>query len=186
MNINFIKESWKNRDTVLWLILLRLIIGIEWFMAGLEKIISGTFVEGMYNTLNVFIYGTPFPESPWIVQNPNQWYVTLTRAIFRPNSELFGYLVMIGEFAIGITLILGLLVNFSAIVSVFLNINFLFAAGWLSPSTLSVNWILALLGMIVILSPGAKTLSIDKLVVDRIPRLRRFLIDWFGFEKKKT
>ena len=183
MGFDFFKESWKNKDTVLWLILLRLIIGIEWFTAGLGKIIEGTFVEGMYNTLNVFIYGTPFPSSPWTVTNPNDWYVYLTRVIFRPNSEVFGYLVMIGEFAIGLALILGIFVNFSAIASIFLNVNFIFAAGWLSPSTMSVNWIMAVIGLILLLSPGVKTLSVDKYVANRMPKLRRFFIDWFGFEK---
>ena len=64
-----------------------------------------------------------------------------------------------------------------------MSLNFLFAAGWLSESTMSVNWILAVLALIMLLSPGAKTLSIDKLVANRFPKLNRFLIDWFGFQK---
>ncbi len=65
MNLNFLKESWKNRDTVLWLILLRLIIGIEWFMAGLEKVMSGTTQASAYDVaLNEGIKARPVDQSP--------------------------------------------------------------------------------------------------------------------------
>ncbi len=180
MGLDFFKESWKNKDIAIWLVLIRLIIGIEWFIAGLQKIIGGTFVSDMPNTLWYFING---PDPVNLGTNPNIWYVNLINNAFTPNAELFGYLVMIGEFALGIALIFGIFVNFSAIVSIFMNINFIFAAGWLGASTMSVNWIMAVIGLILILSPGVKTLSVDKFVANKVPVLRRFLIDWFGFEK---
>ena len=179
MAFEFFKETWKNKDLSIFIVLVRFIIGIEWFMAGLDKIISGDFVTNISGTLFYFANG-PNPPTTF---NPNTWYVNLINNVFVPNSTVFGYLVMIGEFTLGIVLILGILVNLSSIISIFMSLNFLFAAGWLSESTMSVNWILAVLALILLLSPGAKTLSIDKLVANRFPKLNRFLIDWFGFQK---
>jgi len=114
--------------------------------------------------------------------NPNTWYVNLINNAFIPNATLFAWLVALGEFITGLALILGVFVNISAIVSIFLNLNFFFAAAWISPSIQSINWIMAALGFIILLSPGVKNLSIDLLVATKVPKLRRLLIDWFGLE----
>ncbi len=175
MSLEFIKGAWRNRDTTLWLIFLRLIIGIEWFMAGIIKLINPTYVADMAGTLGYFASG-----------NTHAWYVNLINNTFIPNSEVFAWLVSLGELIIGVTLIFGIFVNFSAIASIFLNLNFYFAAAWISASTQSVNWIMMTLGFIILLSPGVKSLSVDLFVSEKIPKLRRFLIDWFSFEKKSN
>jgi len=174
MSLEFIKGAWKNKDSTIWLIFIRLIVGVEWFIAGLEKLIDPTYVSGMAGTLGFFASG-----------NPNAWYVNLINNSFIPNAELFAWLVSIGELLIGIALIFGILVNISAIVSFFLNLNFYFAAAWISPSTQSINWVLMILGLIILLSPGVKSLSVDLFISERWPKLRRFLVDWFGFGKSK-
>jgi len=158
MSLEFIKGAWKNKDSTIWLIFIRLIVGVEWFIGTL-----GFFASG----------------------NPNAWYVNLINNSFIPNAELFAWLVSIGELLIGIALIFGILVNISAIVSFFLNLNFYFAAAWISPSTQSINWVLMILGLIILLSPGVKSLSVDLFISERWPKLRRFLVDWFGFGKSK-
>ena len=169
---DFIKNIWKSQDTSVWLVFLRLIIGVKWFIAGLEKLIDPGYVTGMADTLGFFASG-----------NPNAWFVNLINSTFIPNATVFAWLVSIGELLAGIGLILGIFVNLSAIVSIFLNLSFFFAAAWISPSTQSLNWIMAALGFIILLSPGIKNLSLDLLIVNYVPKLRRPLIDWFGFEK---
>ncbi|MCK5141821.1 MAG: hypothetical protein KAQ70_06475, partial [Candidatus Heimdallarchaeota archaeon] len=71
----------------------------------------------------------------------------------------------------------------SAIVSIFMNLNFLFAAGWLSPSTLSMNWIMPVLGLIILLGYGSKQLGLDALIGSVNYPLYRIFVDWVGFDK---
>ena len=57
----------------------------------------------------------------------NAWYVALARDVFLPNAALFSYLVALGEFAIGLALIIGLVTRFSAVMSVLLSLSLLMA-----------------------------------------------------------
>ncbi|MHA1219249.1 MAG: DoxX family protein [Candidatus Heimdallarchaeaceae archaeon] len=177
-----IRNIWNKKDAAIWLVFLRVIIGVEWFYAGLTKIIGGTFAAAMPYIFNDFIYGKGFgPGDP--VLNPNTWMVNWLNAM-TPSASLYGHLVQWGELLIGIALIIGVLTNISAIVGIFFNFLFFFAAGWSSPSTASVNWILWALSIILILSPGAKKLSVDGFISNWKPFMRRWLVDWFGFEKE--
>ena len=174
MSLEFFTNLWNKKDFSAWLVVIRLVLGIEWFIAGLEKVLetAPTFPEGMAGTLGFFASA-----------NPNGWYVNLINNTFLPNATLFGYLVMWGELIAGITLILGLFVNLTSIVSIFMNLNFLFAAGWISPSTFSMNWIMPVLGLILILGYGSKQLGLDALIGSVNYPLYRIFVDWFGFDK---
>ena len=172
--VDIIKKIWNDKDRSIWLVSLRLIIGIEWLVFGIKKLINTAFVSSMAGTFAYFNSG-----------NPNTWYVNLTNSAFIPNAELMAWLVRLGEFFVGVALIFGVFINFSVIVSIFMNLNYYFASAWLGASTLSLNWMMMVIGFIVLLSPGIKNLSIDQIVAEKIPRLRRFLIDWFGFTKEK-
>ncbi|MBY9001052.1 MAG: DoxX family protein [Candidatus Heimdallarchaeota archaeon] len=174
MSLDFFTNLWKKKDLSAWLVVIRLLVGIEWFMAGLGKVLetAPTFPEGMAGTLGFFASA-----------NPNTWYVNLINNSFLPNAELFGYLVMLGELIVGITLILGLFTNFSAIASIFMNLNFFFAAAHLSPSTSSINWMMAGLGFVLLLGYGSKTVGLDSLIGSINYPLYRIFVDWFGFDK---
>jgi thiosulfate dehydrogenase [quinone] large subunit len=168
----FIANIWNKKDSALWIVFLRIIIGFEWFYAGLTKIIqtAPSFPEGMAGTLGFFSTGAPTWMANWLTS-------------MLPAATALGYLVMIGEFLIGLALMFGFMVNLSAIVGIFFNFLFFFAAGWLGPSTLSINWIMWAIQILFILSPGVKKLGLDGLLAREYPFLRRWLVDWFGFEK---
>ncbi|MCG3216136.1 MAG: DoxX family protein [Candidatus Heimdallarchaeota archaeon] len=172
--VDFIKSAWNEKDASIWLISLRLIIGVEWLLFGIKKLIDTAFVSNMAGTLAYFNSG-----------NPTMWYVNLTNSAFIPNAELMGWLVQLGEFFVGLALILGIFTNFSAIVSIFMSLNYYFASAWLGASTQSLNWIMAAIGFIILLSPGIKSLSVDWLLAEKFPKTKRLLIDWFGFIKEK-
>ncbi len=175
MSLNFFTNLWNKKDFSAWLVVIRLLLGVEWFMAGLGKVLQTdptTFPEGMAGTLGYFASA-----------NPNGWYVNLINNSFLPNANVFGYLVMWGELILGVILILGLFVNFAAIGSIFMNLNFFFAAGWLGPSTSSINWIMAGLGFILLLGYGSKQLGLDALIGSINYPLYRIFVDWFGFDK---
>lgn len=170
MDTEIFKKLWNRKDLAIWLVALRLIIGFEWLFAGIHK------VPGFPQAMQFILPG-------FTVDNPHTWFVNLINNAFIPNAELLGYFVMIGEIVLGAFLILGIFVNFSAIGSIFMNFIFFFAAGHSSASTFSVNWIMIAIGFIFLLSVGSKHLSIDSLIVHKWPKLKRWLVDWFGFEK---
>ncbi len=169
----FFSNIWNKKDAALWLVFLRIIVGFEWFFAGLTKIIqtAPSFPEGMAGTLGFFSTGAPTWMSNWLTA-------------MLPAATTFGYLVEIGELLIGLALMFGVLVNLSALVGIFFNFLFFFAAGWLGASTISINWILWAIQIIFILSPGVKKLGVDGWIAKEYPFFRRLLVDWFGFEKE--
>lgn len=120
-------------------------LGYEWLMSGLAKIRSGEFVNGL---------GDHFSEAEGEVSG---WYKSFLDTVVVPNATVFGYLVTIGELAIGIALIvlaaawwfrwsrLGFtgrsvlltLVVLAGVVAIFMNVNFHLANGSTHP------WIIA-------------------------------------------
>lgn len=70
------------------------IIGWEWLMSGGNKLLSGTFPQGLADTLN-----------NGIKNNPDGWYVSFLQQAVIPHSVLYGYLIEWSEVAVGIILI---------------------------------------------------------------------------------
>ena len=122
---------------LLWL-LLRIYVGIQWLMAGLEKMQSDVWVGSHSGTaLKGFLMGAlqkttqPHPD----VQGWYAWFIT---HIVLSNVIIFSYLVTFGEIAVGIALILGLFTGIAAFFGSFMNMNYLFAG------TVSINPLLFL------------------------------------------
>jgi thiosulfate dehydrogenase [quinone] large subunit len=95
-------------------------LGYEWFMSGLAKALSSDFVSGLGGTLTD------------TSKDLSGFYKSFLEGIVIPNAQLFAYLVMLGELAIGITLI--------AVAAVW----------WFRWSRLSITGRSVLLGLIVL------------------------------------
>jgi len=115
-------------------------------MSGSNKLLSGTFPQGLADTL-----------TSMMKDNPDNWYVAFLQYTILPQSVLYGYLIEWTEVTIGILLLGGaflllgqprrkgqpqyrLIVFYSlaamgaALVGAFLTINFHFlAGGWVFP-----------------------------------------------------
>ena len=81
------------------------------------------------------------------------------------HSELFGYLVTIGEVAVGACLLLGLLTRLSALVGLFMLINYYLAVGMVRGGAMLAQqqtFILAL-ALFVLANPG-RSLGLDGLL----------------------
>jgi uncharacterized membrane protein YphA (DoxX/SURF4 family) len=124
------------------------VIGYEWLHSGWDKITNESYVAGMPKTLAFFAS-----------KNPVSWYKDFLTGAPTSHPTLFAYLVSYGELFAGIALLatavvalIGLgglvgriapMVGFAGLaVGIFLSFNFFFAAGWSSPSTESVNWVM--------------------------------------------
>jgi thiosulfate dehydrogenase [quinone] large subunit len=136
-----------SQKTTRWLLAaVQAIVGWEWLMSGGNKLLSGTFPQGLADTLTSMMKG-----------NPDNWYVTFLHHTILPQSVFYGYLIEWAEVTIGILLLGGaflllgqprrkgqpqyrLTVFYSlaamgaALVGAFLTINFHFlAGGWIFP-----------------------------------------------------
>lgn len=73
------------------------VVGIEWLVSGFNKVLSGTFPQGLGAELTDRMHS-----------NPNGWYDQLLRALVVPHSIAFGYLIEYVELATGIALLCGI------------------------------------------------------------------------------
>ena len=96
-----------------------------------------------------------FPKGDWVGRQIGDvasldlfpWYKKFLLDYVMPHQELFGYLVMIGELAVGACLLLGLFTRFSAIVGLVLLINYYLGPGmargaqpWRNSKPLLSHW----------------------------------------------
>ena len=87
-----------NRSTRNLLAAIQAILGWEWLMSGCNKLLSGSFPQGLAATLT-----DNFKD------NPNTWYVTFLQQIILPHSVFYGYLIEWTEITIAVILLGGAL-----------------------------------------------------------------------------
>lgn len=97
--------------------------------------------------------------------NLYSWYKKFLLDYVVPHHELFGYLVMTGEIAVGACLLLGLFTRFSAVVGLLMLINYFLGVGMArGGATLAQQqtFIIAL-AIFVLANPG-RTIGLDGLL----------------------
>lgn len=132
-----------NRSAIFWLII-RLYVGLAWFEAGWEKLMSGAWLGGNAgNIVKGFLNGALAKtggEHPDVMG----WYAWLINHVFIPGAPLLSYLVVFGEIIVGLALILGLCTKRALRVGIFMNLNYLFAG------VVSINPFLLVLQLLLI------------------------------------
>ncbi|OHA92165.1 MAG: DoxX family protein [Candidatus Zambryskibacteria bacterium RIFCSPLOWO2_02_FULL_51_21] len=128
-----------------WLII-RLYVGYAWLMAGWEKLLNPAWTgEHAGAAVTGFLKGA-LAKTSGLHPDVTGWYAAFIQNSALPNAEVFSYIVVYGEIAVGIALILGILTGIAAFFGTFMNLNFLFAG------TVSTNPILLLLSLFLILA----------------------------------
>ncbi len=150
----------------------RILVGVVWLNGAMEKLLSPSFPRQFATTLN---------SGAFISQAP-PWFGDFMRENVVPNAELVAQLVRFGELTLGLTLVLGLLTNLAAIGSILFSLTLLVSQGGPRlgmglgpPEFIDINLLMALLSLVVLLSPAAKALSLDAALVHRSPRLAPLL-----------
>jgi thiosulfate dehydrogenase [quinone] large subunit len=101
-----------------WLAILRIGIGLWWIKSVFHKDIGNFLRTGMVS------WTVEMAEShPW------RGYGNAIKRTVTATSSWFPYLVLFGELAVGVGLTFGLLTPVSALVAIFLNINYILLAG---------------------------------------------------------
>jgi len=145
----------KERTYLWYLSVLRIYVGYYMLAQGIRK------------------YLRDFPKGDWIGRQIGDiatldvypWYRSFLQNYVVPHSELFGYLVMIGEIAVGACLLLGFFTRFSACIGLFMLINYYLGPGMArggAPLAQQQTFIIAL-AVFVLANPG-RTLGLDGLL----------------------
>jgi thiosulfate dehydrogenase (quinone) large subunit len=156
------------------MVLVRVLIGAVWLNGGVEKVLNPEFPRQFAASLEA---GGFVSQAPPFFQDFMRGYVV-------PNAELFAQLMRAGELTLGLALVFGLLTNLAAIGSVLLSAVILLSQGGVrlgtglgSPEFLTINVIVALISIVILLSPNAKNVSVDSRLAERSPWLSPLLIN---------
>jgi thiosulfate dehydrogenase [quinone] large subunit len=143
------------KASVIWLIV-RLYIGYSWLDAGWHKfndpawMVDGTGILGFWTRALAVNNGKPVIAY--------DWYRSFIQLLVDSNSSVwFAKLIVFGELAVGLGLIVGALVGVAAFFGALMNMSFLMAG------TVSTNPVLFFAGILLILAwKNAGYLGIDR------------------------
>ncbi len=147
-----------------WLAILRIGIGLWWLKSVLHK------------PLRKFVAGQMVGWTVALAENhPVPAFGRAIKGLVAPNASWFPYLILLGEIAVAIGMILGLFTPLALIVAIFLNLNYILLAG-VRPKDITINaayqceqgqnWtmIVAQLALLATLSLAGSTWSLDGLL----------------------
>lgn len=151
-----------------FLTVLRLFIGYSWLTAGWGKLSSGAF-DATGFLKNAIANPVKGPDGNAVYS----WYVSFLENFALPNVEIFNTIVPLGEFLIGLGLILGCLTTAAMFFGLVMNFSF-FLAGTVShiPTDLFIGAIILFSGY------NAGKFGLDRWV---IPFIRKMM-----FKKEST
>src|SRR5215468_5489884 len=127
-----------------WLAVLRLVVG-GWFLKAVWTKLTVEFAWGVVPYLAVsprflgfqpkrvaeFANGNP-AVAELAKGNPVVWYKQFLEDTVLPHAQLFANLQAYGEVAVGIALLLGLGIGLTALIGLFLTLNYGLATQWMS------------------------------------------------------
>jgi thiosulfate dehydrogenase [quinone] large subunit len=152
----------------------RVLIGAVWLNGAIEKLLNPEFPQQ---------FATSLQAGGFVSQAP-PFFRAFMQGTVVPNAELFAQLMRLGELALGVALILGLLTNLASLGSVGLSIVITLSQGGVrlgtglgAPEFLTINVLVALISVVILLSPAAKNLSVDTVLARRSKVLSSLLLN---------
>jgi thiosulfate dehydrogenase [quinone] large subunit len=110
----------------IWLIL-RLYLGYEWLSAGWGKITSSAWMGSSAGTaLSGFIKGA-LSKTTGAHPDVQGWYAWFLQNIVLAHAAIWSYIISLGEFLVGVALILGIFTGIAAFFGSFMNMSYLLA-----------------------------------------------------------
>ena len=135
----------KVRWAWLWLIV-RLYVGWVWLSAGWDKLNNPAWTgENAGAAMTSFVQGA-LAQTGGAHPAVQAWYAWFLENLVLPYTEVWSWAVTIGEFLVGVALILGIFTGIAAFFGSLMNISYLLAG------TVSTNPILFGLGILLVLA----------------------------------
>ncbi len=110
----------------LWLII-RVYVGYEWLMAGLEKLQSPVRVGAKAGVVMTGFVAGALKKTTGDHPDVTGWYAGFLQNLVLPNAVFWSYFVTFGEIAVGLGLIVGCLTGIAAFFGGLMNANYLLA-----------------------------------------------------------
>jgi uncharacterized membrane protein YphA (DoxX/SURF4 family) len=155
-----------------WLALLRVVVG-AWFLKAVWTKLALGLAWGVlpYPTVSPrFVGFHPKRVAEFAAGNPIGWYKDFLEQTVLPNAALFATLQTWGEVAVGIGLMLGLATRLTALVGLYLAVNFGLATQWMSSGQQGFH-VLLVTSMIIFIGAGAgRAWGLDALLLRRADR----------------
>jgi len=142
----------KERTYLWYLAVLRIYVGYYLFFQGIGK------------------FQRSFPKGDWIGRQIGDiadldlypWYKTFLQQYVVPHSELFGYLVMVGEIGVGVCLLFGLFTRWSALIGLVMLVNYYLGPGMARGGFMLAHQQLFILALaIFVLAGPGRTFGVD-------------------------
>jgi len=144
------------------LVILRVHLGVILLITDAGKILRGNapFSSEMLSFLQGFV-----------MRNASAPYQHFIQQMVIPHATLFSYLVMVGELAAGLSLLLGLGTRVGAAIAMFLFLNFMLAKGRLFWSPDSEDAAVFFSALVCLLGAAGRVWGIDAYLAARWPRV---------------
>ncbi|MGP4041477.1 DoxX family protein [Gracilibacillus sp. D59] len=154
----FLEFLRNNRYVSAFLAIIRIYLGYTWMTSGWGKITGGFDASGFLQGA-VAKAGGDHPA----VQG---WWATFLENVAIPGANVFSFLVMWGEFLVGVALILGIFTNFAAMLGIVMNFAFVFSG------TVSTNAQMILLTAFLLAAGfNAARFGLDRFVIPFIRQM---------------
>ena len=156
-----------------WIAVLRVVVG-AWFVKAVWTKLTVGVLWGVlpYPTVSARFLAFQPRRAEFAHGNPVGWYRDVLEGIVLPHAATFATLQTFGEVAVGVGLVLGLLTPLSAVVGLFLTLNYGLATQWMSSGQQGFHLLLAT-GMVVFLGSRAdRVWGVDGWLRCRTPRSR--------------
>jgi thiosulfate dehydrogenase (quinone) large subunit len=117
-----------------WIAVLRIVVGL-WFLKAVSTKLVIAWVADIlpYPAVSPrFIGFHPKRVAEFASENPIVWYKDFLEGTVLPHATLFASLQSYGEVAVGVGLVLGLFTGLTALVGLFLALNFGLASQWMT------------------------------------------------------
>ena len=107
--------------SVLYLLPLRLAVGLSFLITGQAKVASGNWGAAYATSLTEFINSN--------IENAFAFYWPFLESVVLPHAGKFAVLLAWGELLVGFSIFLGLFTRFGASVGIFIVLNYLLTTG---------------------------------------------------------
>ncbi|MCM2389410.1 DoxX family protein [Streptomyces albipurpureus] len=150
-------EGWRGRANQYALLPLRIFLGVTFVYAGLDKLTDSRFLAdsgtGSIGDLMRNVRDTS--AVPWLVD------------LALKNPEGFGYAIALGELAVGIGTLVGLLARLAALGGALISLSLWLTVSWATEPYYYGNDLVYLMAWLPLVLAGASVFSLDAVIAAR-------------------